>query len=71
MLLCVCRSAASSNPQDEDTLMARQLLVENSALTAQLEASERENFEIAEFLRKELSARDDRLTALHARLDEV
>lgn len=51
--------------------MAHQLLLENSALTAQLEASERENFEIAEFLRKELSAKDDRLTALHARLDEV
>ncbi len=51
--------------------MAHQLLLENSALTAQLEASERENFEIAEFLRKELSAKDDRLTGLHARLDEV
>ncbi len=59
------------NPQDEDTRMSHQLLLENRALSAQLEAAERENFEIAEYLRHELSVKDDRISTLHAELDEV
>ena len=51
--------------------MSHQLLLENRALSAQLEAAEQENFEIAEYLRHELSIKDDRITALHAELDEV
>lgn len=37
----------------------------------QLETSERENFDISEYLRHELSVKDQRLTALHNTLDEV
>lgn len=51
--------------------MSHQLLLENRALSAQLEALEREDFEIAEYLRHELSIKDDRISALHAELDEV
>ena len=51
--------------------MSHQLLLENRALALQLKSAERENFEIAEYLRHELSVKDDRISALHAQLDEV
>ena len=70
-LWLTCRSASSADPQEAGNLIAQQLLLENRLLTKQLETSERENFDISEYLRHELSVKDQRLTALHNNLDEV
>ena len=69
--LLTCRSASSADPQEAGNLIAQQLLLENRFLTTQLETSERENFDISEYLRHELSVKEQRLTALHDKLDEV
>ena len=69
--LLTCRSASSADPQEAGNLIAQQLLLENRVLTTQLETAERENFDISKYLRHELSVKDQRLTALHNKLDEV
>jgi uncharacterized protein HemX len=54
-----------------DQSYAATLLAENKELLAQMEIAERDNYEIAEYLRQELESRDQRLDELQAKVEEV
>lgn len=47
------------------------LTAQNKELAGQLEGTLRDNYEIAEYLRGQILARDEQLAGLHARLAKV
>ena len=55
----------------EQQVRYQELLEENRQLQDQHEVSLRDNFEVTEFLRHEILAKDEEISSLHAKMDEV
>ena len=55
----------------EQQVQYQELLQENRQLQEQLDNSLKDNFEVTEFLRREIISKDDKISSLQAKMEEV
>ena len=70
-LVCLCRSQRRKAAAEHERSRFAALREENAALRKEADASAREGFEVAEYLRREILAKDERIAQLEMHIEQV
>lgn len=66
-----CSAQRQKNALAEQQVRFHELLEENRQLQDQHDISLRDNFEVTEFLRREIVTKDEKISSLQGKMDEV